>query len=218
MADIETIFNGSGPLPVRQKFQVDSDEPMLLYVAGTGWAERPGLLSVTVGIDGKAVGSASVYTNEPNSHKALVATIIQAPALTIGSHELELTPLPGTNTDANDVFTVSAILGKAAVIAHNGGIPWYTTLESQVQGDALVFLSGSAYRNPAGPIGISLVIDHEPVLQSDGWVNEPSSHHALPPVMGVTSLTPGSHQIGFSMTSGETQTDGNDNFCMAVFF
>jgi hypothetical protein len=218
MADIQTLIQASGPLPIDVTFQNDTDEPFLLYVAGSAWANQPGMVGVEVSIDGNVLDTVSVYANEGNSHKTLVAKIIQAPALKIGPHEIKLIPLPGTNIDANDSFIVSAILGEAWILNHQGAIPYYTNFTSEVQGPATVFLCGSAFRNPAGPFGISLVIDHQSVAVSNAWVNEQNSHHAFPPVMAVTNLTPGQHQIGFSMTSGETQSDGNDVFCAAVFF
>jgi hypothetical protein len=218
MADIQTLIQATGPLPIDVTFQNDTDEPFLLYVAGSAWANQPGMIGVQVAIDGNVLDTVSVYANEGNSHKTLVAKIIQVPALKIGPHEIKLIPLPGTNIDANDSFSVSAILGQAWIINHQGAIPSYTAFQSEADTPALFFLSGSAFRNPAGPIGLGLVIDGNMIATSNGWVNEVNSHHALPPVMIVADLTVGQHEIGISMTSGETNSDLNDLFCAAVIY
>jgi hypothetical protein len=43
-------------------------------------------------------------------------------------------------------------------------------------------------------------------------------HHALPPVFAPVKVSIGTHQVGFSTTNGETDSDGQDFFTMALIF
>lgn len=80
---------------------------LLVEFAGSAWRSSGGKVSVNLLMDGNVIATASVLTNEPNSHKALVpvAVLVSAAA---GSHTLTVKPSSGaTNVDSNDFFTVT---------------------------------------------------------------------------------------------------------------
>lgn len=81
-----------------------------LYIqfAGSGWRGAAGKISVDLLMDGAVIATASVYTNEASSHKALVPVAIVIPAAA-GQHTFTVAPTPGsgTNIDQNDYFTVT---------------------------------------------------------------------------------------------------------------
>ncbi len=219
MAYVQTVLASAGPLPVSTSFTNDSDDPLFFYVAGSAWSPAPGMLSVQLLIDGRVVDTISVFANEANSHKTLVAKIIEVPALSLGSHTISLQTTGNTIADQNDFFSVSVIEPEDAfVLNYQGPIPYYTTFQSEIEGTALVFLSGSAWSGSAGPLNLLLVINHNPVASRSTWVNEGNSHHALPPVFTLAKLSVGKSQIGFSMNDPATQTDSNDFLFATIFF
>ncbi|WP_280262716.1 H-type lectin domain-containing protein [Nocardia abscessus] len=81
-----------------------------LYIqfSGSGWRGSAGKISVDLLMDGTVIATASVYTNEATSHKALVPVAIVIPAAA-GQHTFTVAPTPGsgTNIDQNDYFTVT---------------------------------------------------------------------------------------------------------------
>ena len=219
MSDVEVLLkNKTGPLPITVDWQETDNLPQVFYVGGSAYnASGPGLVGVQLLIDGNLIDTVQVWVNEKSSHRALVGKMIPVPALSLGNHKITLQAAPGTSTDDNDLFALAVFPQRAFVLNQKGPIPAYTTFKSEVSGPALIFLSGSAYSAFVGSIGIYLVIDGTPVLTSSVWANEINSHHAMPAVFGITELTPGDHQIGFSTTTGDMQTDQNDFFSAAVF-
>jgi hypothetical protein len=75
--------------------------------AGSAWANAAGKISVNLLLDGIAIATASVFTNEPTSHKALVPVNVQTHP-EHGQHTFSVAAANGnTNIDFNDFFTIT---------------------------------------------------------------------------------------------------------------
>lgn len=80
---------------------------LLVQFSGSAWRGSAGKVSVDLLMDGVVVATASVFTNEANSHKALVPVSVLIPAAA-GPHTFTAAPSgAGTNVDLNDYFTVT---------------------------------------------------------------------------------------------------------------
>ena len=81
-----------------------------------------------------------------------------------------------------------------------------------------MFVHGSAWSQKGQQnLGLAVVMDGNPVLTIKSFVNEASSHHALPAFLSPVAMTPGQHKIGIS-TLGDFQTDSNDFYTLVVMF
>jgi len=105
-----TIMNGR-PGPLTGSFSATfktSGGPIVIAASGAGFsAAGARILGMNVIVDGLVRGEARVYTNEASSHRAFVTSGIPVTGLPRGNHTLRLEALPGTQTDANDFFTVT---------------------------------------------------------------------------------------------------------------
>ena len=103
---VHPVVNNASP-PFNATFTSDGGK-LLVQFAGSGWRGSVGKISVDLLMDGNVIATASVFTNEVNSHKALVpvAVLISAAA---GPHTFSVAPSSGsTKIDQNDYFTVTA--------------------------------------------------------------------------------------------------------------
>jgi hypothetical protein len=109
MALIQTVISGAGPLPITTAFTAEGDGDVVFFVSGSAWSNSASAISITLYLDGQAIGTISGFTNEPSSHKTLVPAFFPA-TLTAGEHEVSLTvQSSGTVTDYNDNFSVTLI-------------------------------------------------------------------------------------------------------------
>lgn len=110
MATAQTLISGVGPLPLSKKFTAEGDGDVLIFVSGSAWSGNTDqLIGMNVLLDGQAIWSSTVWTNESSSHKALVPVFIPT-SLSFGDHILELEVVDNnTNTDINDNFNVTLI-------------------------------------------------------------------------------------------------------------
>ncbi len=109
MPVIQTLIAAAGPLPLSTTFTAEGDGDVIFYVSGSAWSESAGsAISITLYLDGQAIGTISAYTNEPTSHKTLVPVFFPA-TLTFGDHKIGLAVEGGTVTDYNDNFSVTLI-------------------------------------------------------------------------------------------------------------
>lgn len=110
MALIQTLISGVGPLALAATFKAQADGDVVFYVSGSAWSAAAGSpISITLYLDGQAIGTISGFTNEPSSHKTLVPAFFPA-TLTFGEHKVYLEA--GNNktvTDLNDNFSVTLI-------------------------------------------------------------------------------------------------------------
>ena len=105
---VQVIINQQkGPLPVKATFNSPSSAPMYLEVTGSVWSTTANqMIGIAVQIDGAGVGTAQLFSNGANTHRAVVPTYIQV-KLAQGQHTLTLGPATApTTSDFNDFFTV----------------------------------------------------------------------------------------------------------------
>ena len=104
---IQIIANQhKGPLPITVSFNPPSDGPICLIVSGSVWTQTANqMIGIQVSLDNKPIGSASIYSNAPATHRAVVPTYIPL-KLTFGNHQVTLSALPNTVSDANDLFDI----------------------------------------------------------------------------------------------------------------
>ncbi len=105
---IQVILNQQkGPLPLTASFKAPTDGPSCLVVSGSVWTQTANQkLGIQVSLDGKPIGSASIFSNAPTTHRAVVPTYIPL-NLTFGPHQLVLSAeTSATVSDFNDFFDV----------------------------------------------------------------------------------------------------------------
>ena len=105
---VQVILNQKkGPLPLTVSFNALSDGPSCLVVYGSVWTQTAGqTIGIEVSLDGKPIGSASIFSNLQATHRAVVPTFIPL-QLKFGPHQLFLgAATPVTISDINDYFTV----------------------------------------------------------------------------------------------------------------
>jgi hypothetical protein len=90
-------FDVNGPLPATSEF---TSHGGALYVTASASAYRssakangPGMIGVSLGIDGLAAPFLSVYTNELDSHKTLAGVPVLYDYIGAGKHTLEVKPI-----------------------------------------------------------------------------------------------------------------------------
>lgn len=106
---IQQLISQRGPLPIVTSFDYDGDGSVGLYVDGSAWTTSGSRkVGVTVEIDGQPVANVWVFSNEANSHKALMPKLVSL-ELSRGTHKLALVPMAGTTGDANDYYVVQII-------------------------------------------------------------------------------------------------------------
>jgi hypothetical protein len=105
---VQVILNQKkGPLPLTVSFSAPSDGPSCLVVYGSVWTQTANqTIGINVSLDGKPIGSASIWSNLQATHRAVVPTYIPL-TLSFGQHTLVLSAATGaTISDLNDFFTV----------------------------------------------------------------------------------------------------------------
>jgi len=104
---IQIIANQhKGPLPITVTFKPLSDAPSCLIVSGSVWSQAANqTIGIQVSLDNKPIGTASIFSNGPTTHRAVVPTYIPL-TLTFGNHQVTLSALSGTVSDVNDLFDI----------------------------------------------------------------------------------------------------------------
>jgi hypothetical protein len=107
MAILSLLNQAKGPLPISAKFNAPSDAPSCFVLSGSVWCQTAGqMIGVQLELDGKVVGSASILSNGPSTHRAVVPSYIPV-NLTFGPHTVTLIALNSvTTSDYNDLFDV----------------------------------------------------------------------------------------------------------------
>ena len=103
---IQVILSQAGPLPITATFNAPGDEPMYLEVNGSVWTQSPNnMIGIAIKLDGKAVGTAQIWSNANATHRAVVPAYIPI-TLKQGKHTLTLSASSGgTVSDSNDFYT-----------------------------------------------------------------------------------------------------------------
>jgi hypothetical protein len=81
---------------------------LTFWFTGSAWCNAaPALIGAHLEVDKTIVATASVFTNEGNSHRALVPTVTSSASIKAGTHVLAIAPSTSpTKIDNNDVFTL----------------------------------------------------------------------------------------------------------------
>ena len=103
---IQVIVDQQGPLPIKATFNVVTDAPVYLEVNGSVWSNTPNtLIGILAEVDGVAVGKALIFSNTPDTHRAVVPSYGPL-QLGFGQHTIVLSPVtPTTTSDSNDFYT-----------------------------------------------------------------------------------------------------------------
>jgi hypothetical protein len=103
---IQVIIRQVGPLPITATFNAPGDEPMYLEVNGSVWSQNANqMIGIGIKLDGKAVGTAQIFSNGSTTHRAVVPAYILI-QLSQGQHTLSLSPgSSATVSDYNDFYT-----------------------------------------------------------------------------------------------------------------
>lgn len=105
---IVTPVTNDAPYPVNAKLTTNGGR-LLVQFAGSAWRSGGGKVSVNLLLDGNSIATASVYTNEGSSHKALVPVSVLVTAAA-GEHTFSVAPSDSnTKLDTNDFFSILVI-------------------------------------------------------------------------------------------------------------
>jgi len=119
------VIDASGPLPLEGTY-TSKGGTLLISASGSGYRDTTldGLIAMKVMVDGTWYGTAEVFTNETNSHKAFVVDNVVVSGLPAGQHTVRLeefdhsscnntteerTYLPCTTTNHDDSFKVTVL-------------------------------------------------------------------------------------------------------------
>jgi hypothetical protein len=105
MAILSILNQAKGGLPISANFSAPSDGPACFVLSGSAWCTTPNqMIGVGLELDGKLIGSASIFSNAQSTHRAVVPSYIPV-TLAFGAHKITLVPLNAhTTTDLNDLF------------------------------------------------------------------------------------------------------------------
>ncbi|HEY4364639.1 MAG TPA: hypothetical protein VGN17_26985 [Bryobacteraceae bacterium] len=107
MAILSILNQVVGPLPVSATFNAPSDGPACLVLAGSVWCAAAGqTIGITLELDGKPIGSATIFSNGASTHRAVVPSYIPV-TLPFGPHKVTvIAENSHTVSDVNDRFDV----------------------------------------------------------------------------------------------------------------
>jgi len=110
MPAMQILNQVKGGLPVSATFPSPTDGPAVLVLSGSVWCRNADqMIGITLELDGKAVGTAQIFSNAASTHRAVVPSYIPV-TLSIGNHTVTVVALNSqTTTDYNDVFDVTLI-------------------------------------------------------------------------------------------------------------
>jgi hypothetical protein len=103
------------------------------------------------------------------------------------------------------------------VIAAPGPLPIEATATIESDEPAIVTVAGSVWSaDEEYLVGVQLTIDGSVVAKAQIFANPGSTHLAVVPVVFSYTFTIGEHSFGLDGLTGETMTDANDFFLVAV--
>lgn len=99
----------------------------------------------------------------------------------------------------------------------NGPLPPVLAIpfNSDVSGDATIFISGSAMRKTRGQMGITLSLDGTDAGELLVYTNDAQSHKTMVGVFWAVNLTVGQHTITLKPQQG-TMTNADDYFIVTL--
>ena len=117
---VTSVVNDA-PYPFSATFTSNGGKHSVKF-AGSGWRTSGGKISVDLLMDGNVIATASVVTNEANSHKSLVPVTVLV-SMAPGPHTFSVAPSSSaTKIDSNDYFTVT--VAEAATRIFAGSTDW----------------------------------------------------------------------------------------------
>jgi hypothetical protein len=106
MPVIPILNQHPGALPITVSYKSPINENAYIQVSGSVWSASSGVLcGIQVLLDGVEVGTAKIYSNNKDVHRAVVPVFVKAPD-DFDPHKLTLAPLNGHSFgDHNDFYT-----------------------------------------------------------------------------------------------------------------
>jgi hypothetical protein len=102
------VINTTGDKALTGTYQKRGGGTLLISAAGSGWSKtKDQKIGMNVLVNGNQVGTAQVWTNEAQSHKAFVPAFEVVNNVGKGQVNIKLEPLTGTEIDQNDFFRVT---------------------------------------------------------------------------------------------------------------
>jgi hypothetical protein len=102
------VINTTGDKALTGTYQKRKGGTLLISAAGSGWSKtKDQKIGMNVLVNGNQVGTAQVWTNEAESHKAFVPAFEVLNKVRKGQVNIKLEPLSGTEIDQNDYFRVT---------------------------------------------------------------------------------------------------------------
>jgi archaellum component FlaG (FlaF/FlaG flagellin family) len=102
------VINTTGDKALTGTYQKRKGGTLLISAAGSGWSKtKDQKIGMNVLVNGNQVGTAQVWTNEAESHKAFVPAFEVVNNVSKGQVNIKLEPLSGTEIDQNDYFRVT---------------------------------------------------------------------------------------------------------------
>lgn len=107
MANVLTIFDNVGPLPLNANLKVETNAPALLMISGSVWTKTQNSnIGIQLLIDGNVVAGAGIFCNPTSQHMAVVTAYVPV-QLSISTHKFTLQVSNGqTISDLNDTYNV----------------------------------------------------------------------------------------------------------------
>jgi hypothetical protein len=104
---VQVLVSQKGPLPISVAFNAPGDLTAVLEVNGSVWNTTANqMIGIQVQLDGVNLGTANLFSNGANTHRAVVPAYFKV-ALKYGvQHKLVLSAATSSTTsDFNDFFT-----------------------------------------------------------------------------------------------------------------
>lgn len=98
-----------GPLPALSTFATSGGKLLILLSGSSYNTANGGVISTSIAINGKQIGSLKVYTNEGLLHRLFIPEAIVIENLPAGSHTISLTNGDNTATNINDSFNITIL-------------------------------------------------------------------------------------------------------------
>jgi hypothetical protein len=200
---------------------------LLVFLAASGWATSPGLLSSDVTVGPTSARTTAVCVNHSNTHTAFVRRRVFVTNVPPGSLPVTITAGARTVTDGNDRVNVTIIQRGTSPIPFyvreaQAGPPssrssFVNTTFLSVGGLLMISAAGSGYSTAAANLtGMSVLLDGQTIAKSEVFANAANSHLAFVPVdLVIGEVPPGNHSFAL-VPEASTTIDANDFYSLTV--
>jgi hypothetical protein len=110
--DAFTVISQPGPLPIQNvTFDAPVDGPVVFVVTGSAYSTETNVpIGYVVYLDDTVIGTATLFSNGNETHRALPTLFIDVDLSNGGSHTCSIMATGGqVTTDSNDPFTVQIL-------------------------------------------------------------------------------------------------------------